>query len=1487
MSKRKMIKRLVSFSMTVILLFAELPLSAFAGQEDEKTDVQISEEMASEDQTTDSLENNNTTLGDTDYQDDDNVILIQEDLDGNHISETDTSVKTDETATAELTAGDTFTDDGFSYEVNDDNLTVCITDHDDNSVVTLNIPDSVTYDGYEYEVSRIDNSVFSNYKNLEKVTLPDTLKSLGYGVFNNCTRLDNVKIPKSITKVDSYTGIFKGCTSLKTITLEKGVTWIGPIFKDCASLESFEIPDTVTKIAERAFQDCSGLKSVTIGEGVEEIGGNAFSGCSSLTSVEIPDSVTSIGDYAFDGCSKLETIELSKNLETLGYGVFCNCISLNDVEIPKSIKSVGTYFGIFKGCTNLKDVTLEKGSDWLGPIFKDCASLESFEIPDTVTKIAERAFQDCSGLKSVTIGEGVEEIGGNAFSGCSSLTSVEIPDSVTSIGDYAFDGCSKLETIELSKNLETLGYGVFCNCTSLNNVEIPKSIKSVGTYFGVFKGCTNLKNVTLEKGTDWIGPIFKDCASLETIEIPDTVTQIGENAFRDCTGLKEISIPESVEIINENAFQGCINLESIQLCEGLTTIKDYAFGNCKSLKELYIPASVSKMGWYNNLFNSIPEIKLLVNRNSYAAMYAIIYGMDFEWIGDVEPGEDASLVRSMCQYVTQTNGVTNGYIEYCLDYGFKSKIRNSITNPKVTMYIPNDTSLVESSITVNGVICTDYDYDDANRELVVPVSNSNGEVRFRVKAERMDSFYSYAFIEFNRGNVHYMEMIGCAQSEISELTLDMDDETETGVFSVGGLALPENTVKLYVGNTKVKDVKASKAGVYNASITIPDVKKYKTYTVKAVSQNADGDDIEAKGFITCIPTAPKLLHFTMEHNGQKYDLEELKGLKPIVTFSSGSDFKFEASFSNADDIKAVYFVSTRNNEKKKMKASRDSKSGVFKASGYFDPENTGYVPGTITIEYVKDGYVNYLDEDIDFSSDEYANSLPEEMDGATIKVITDTEDVFKAKLSFPGMGNESVDLVVTTEDIPDDLTEEKALKQGFIKIDPEALEDLEPSDKTVLEEMGLSVEMISGEDQERLFRIFMDPISGEVKSQCIDFVHGKLDTIEGAYGMLDLYDNYSTVSGWMNSAITYENNRVDINAAKNRIMSSKMSQGEKDAALRHVRAAEALNNEKIAMKVAGVIVAAAGLSCPALGFTLGAISFLSDMELKRTMLDLDEFTSKTSGSADINFRWAIDPSGYIYDEETEERLSGATVTLYYKEKEGDAPVEWDAGEYLQLNPLVSADDGTYAWDVPEGLWQVKAELEGYETGYSEWLIVPPPQTDVAINIKKSGQKGGKDKDKSENESGEGSTIPTPTELPVVQPTQSPTQVPTQMPAQVTSLSPTSQPTSVPQTQADEKSIRISSSTGTVSKLQSKKGRKLVIKWKKVSGADGYDIWISKKKNFSSPIKYDGTGSSETIILTKKFRKKKVYVKIRPYIWNKNYEKVTGNWSDIKSTKIKK
>ncbi|MGN0222262.1 MAG: chitobiase/beta-hexosaminidase C-terminal domain-containing protein [Prevotella sp.] len=102
---------------------------------------------------------------------------------------------------------------------------------------------------------------------------------------------------------------------------------------------------------------------------------------------------------------------------------------------------------------------------------------------------------------------------------------------------------------------------------------------------------------------------------------------------------------------------------------------------------------------------------------------------------------------------------------------------------------------------------------------------------------------------------------------------------------------------------------------------------------------------------------------------------------------------------------------------------------------------------------------------------------------------------------------------------------------------------------------------------------------------------------------------------------------------------------------------------------------------------------------------------------------SIDPSGFVYEGIESNRLQGVTATCYYKETVEDMYgdkheniVLWDAAEYSQENPLFTDENGMYRWDVPQGLWQVKFEKEGYQTTYSEWLPVPPPQLEVNIGM---------------------------------------------------------------------------------------------------------------------------------------------------------------------------
>ena len=199
-----------------------------------------------------------------------------------------------------------------------------------------------------------------------------------------------------------------------------------------------------------------GVTEITIPDTVTKIGNKAFFRCVHLTSVTIPDTVTSIGSFAFQVCTRLASVNIGKGVKYMGDWVFAACSSLTSVCIPEGVPCIGDR--TFSCCTSLTDVT----------------------IPGSVMDIAERAFAECTSLKTLVIPEGVSSIGDAAFSGCSALTSVTIPDTVSFIGSHAFRDCSALTELVIPDSVSKLGNYAFYGCKSLKTLTIPLSIQVWG-----------------------------------------------------------------------------------------------------------------------------------------------------------------------------------------------------------------------------------------------------------------------------------------------------------------------------------------------------------------------------------------------------------------------------------------------------------------------------------------------------------------------------------------------------------------------------------------------------------------------------------------------------------------------------------------------------------------------------------------------------------------------------------------------------------------------------------------------------------------------------------------------------------------------------------------------------------------------------------------------------------------------------------------------
>ncbi len=242
------------------------------------------------------------------------------------------------------------------------------------------------------------------------------------------------------------------------------------------------------------------------------------------------------------------------------------------------------------------------------------SSITSVSIPNTVTSIGERAIYICSNLTSIEVKEGnayyhvdnncLIETASNTLIRACNLANIIIPHYVAKIGVTAFDGCSNLTSIEMEKGnayyhmdsnclIETASNTLIRAC-NLANINIPNTVTSVGNR--AFDGCSNLTSITIPNSVTSIDNFaFSDCTSMTSITIPNSVTSIGNSAFWLCTNLTSLILPNSVTSIGEYAFDNCSSLSSVSIGNSMTSLSYGIFCRCSSLISVVIPNSVTNI----------------------------------------------------------------------------------------------------------------------------------------------------------------------------------------------------------------------------------------------------------------------------------------------------------------------------------------------------------------------------------------------------------------------------------------------------------------------------------------------------------------------------------------------------------------------------------------------------------------------------------------------------------------------------------------------------------------------------------------------------------------------------------------------------------------------------------------------------------------------------------------------------------------------------
>ena len=342
-----------------------------------------------------------------------------------------------------------------------------------------------------------------------------------------------------------------------------------------------------------------------------------------LMHIVLPDKLKDIREYAFANCGYLMgSLVIPEGVEYISEKAFFCCSGFDGtLTLPSTLKGIGT--SAFSSCRHFTgSLNLPESLENIGDMaFCNCDGFSGrLDLPSSLKTISYAAFSGCSGLTgSLTIPQKLTEIGGSAFQKCSFNGTLSLPNGITTIGSYAFAECAFKGELILPSNIKVIESCAFSGNQFSGTLHLPSSLSILGGY------------------------AFSDNKQLTgTLEIPDKLTSIKEEAFNGCSKIEGLVLPANLETIYSNAFKNCFGIGSI-VCKGAypAYVKGNAFdGVPKDNFTVEVPESAvaqyqTAVGW--NEFKRIAAHHELVCRPSIACALAtehkqsLIVDAEGEW----------------------------------------------------------------------------------------------------------------------------------------------------------------------------------------------------------------------------------------------------------------------------------------------------------------------------------------------------------------------------------------------------------------------------------------------------------------------------------------------------------------------------------------------------------------------------------------------------------------------------------------------------------------------------------------------------------------------------------------------------------------------------------------------------------------------------------------------------------------------------------------
>ena len=499
-------------------------------------------------------------------------------------------------------------------------------------------------------IRMIGDYAFADTAIAGSVTIPASLESLGGGAFGACHALTEIKVEsgnKIYADIDGVVYTKDGKTAVaypagnpaENYTVLDGTQKIGvAAFYGSWNLRGVAVPAGVDEFYEYAFFDCEKVYGYSLPDTLETVGPYSMAKNYSLSSVSLPDSVINIGRYAFAYDSSLYTVYISdtSKLARISFASFA-LSGIQTMRIPANVSTVAQY--AFEGCKQLTSVTFAAGSKLQSIsayFFLGCDSIQNitFENGSALTSIQAHGLEGMKNLTSIDFGDArLTNIDNYAFRYCSSLATLNLPDTLINIGRFAFYKCTALSSLTVPETIEHIGSYAFHgtdNCALyFSGAELPFYLDEnwddglSGYYVGVSQtaesgdwkyailknGKTaileylgNEKNIdlrTLNIGEiSTIGGYAFYGKNLESIILPESLTQIQRYAFAENTALAGITIPANVKYIAKYAFHNTGIMNLTFMGSNVSVIEQYAFAYTRKLTSVTLPSGIVKLGTY-------------------------------------------------------------------------------------------------------------------------------------------------------------------------------------------------------------------------------------------------------------------------------------------------------------------------------------------------------------------------------------------------------------------------------------------------------------------------------------------------------------------------------------------------------------------------------------------------------------------------------------------------------------------------------------------------------------------------------------------------------------------------------------------------------------------------------------------------------------------------------------------------------------------------